>query len=463
MLEQPMNETVFESSLIVDAYRQRTPGSARLFEEACSLFPSGVTHDSRYLQPYGIYATKAYGSRKWDIDGNEYVDYCGGHGALLLGHSHPKVSAAVQQAFKAGTHFGNNHEREIQWARVIQRLVPSADQIRFTSSGTEATHMAIRLARAYTGKSKIVRLQGHFHGWHDHMTSGYNSHHDGTPTRGVLSSLAENIILLPPNNVDLVRSLLEADDDVSAVILEPTGSNFGMVPLAEGYLTALRELTERHRVVLIFDEVVTGFRVSKGGAQEHYGITPDLTTLAKIVAGGLPGAAVVGLGKILEALSFDVISTGGKEKIQHQGTFNANPVSATAGYTALSIIESSELNETANASGEYLRQGMNDILQDMKIPWAAYGEFSGIHMFTNPNNRPIQPVAFDPFSIPWQELKENVSKTVTKFQLAMLVNGVEFNGYPGGTISSVHSKVDLNYTIAAFRESLKMLRSEGEV
>ena len=195
----------------------------------------------------------------------------------------------------------------------------------------------------------------------------------------------------------------------------------------------------------------------------HYSITPDLPTLAKIVAGGLPGAAVVGLREIMEALDFDVTSIAGKEKIQHQGTFNANPVSATAGYTALSIIESSGVNETANASGEYLRHGMNRILQDMQIPWAAYGEFSGIHVFTNPKARSIQPTAFDPLSVPWQELKGNVSGAVTKLQLAMLINGVEFNGYPGGTISSVHSKADLDLTINAFKESLKMLRSEGEI
>ncbi|HIN61011.1 MAG TPA: aminotransferase class III-fold pyridoxal phosphate-dependent enzyme [Gammaproteobacteria bacterium] len=458
-----MNDTVLESSPIVEAYRQRTPGSAALFEEARSLFPSGITHDSRFLQPYGIYATKALGSRKWDVDGNEYVDYSGGHGALLLGHSHPEVSAAVQQAFEAGTHFGDSHETEIQWARVIQRLVPSADQIRFTSSGTEATLMAVRLARAHTGKSKIMRLQGHFHGWHDHMTSGYNSHHDGSPTRGVLPSLAEKIILLSPNDIDIVGETLASDKDIAALILEPTGSTFGMVPLAEGYLAALRELTKRHSVVLIFDEVVTGFRVSKGGAQAHYGVIPDLTALAKIVAGGLPGAAVVGLREILEALDFEVTSTSGKEKIQHQGTFNANPVSATAGYTALSIIETSKVNETANASGEFLRQGMNQVLQDMQIPWAAYGEFSGIHVFTNPESRPIEPAAFDPLSVPWPELKGNVSSAVTKLRLAMLTNGVEFNGWPGGTISSVHSEADLNLTIDVFKESLKMLRSEGEV
>jgi glutamate-1-semialdehyde 2,1-aminomutase len=295
------------------------------------------------------------------------------------------------------------------------------------------------------------------------MTSGYNSHYDGSPTRGVLPSLAEKIILLSPNDIDLVGETLASDKDIAALILEPTGSTFGMVPLAEGYLAALRELTERHSVVLIFDEVVTGFRVSKGGAQAHYGVIPDLTALAKIVAGGLPGAAVVGLREILEALDFDVTSTSGKEKIQHQGTFNANPVSATAGYTALSIIETSKVNETANDSGEFLRQGMNQVLQDMQIPWAAYGEFSGIHVFTNPESRPIEPAAFDPLSVPWPELKGNVSSAVIKLRLAMLTNGVEFNGWPGGTISSVHSEADLNLTIDVFKESLKMLRSEGEV
>ena len=458
-----MNQPVLESSPIVESYRQRTPESAALFDEARSMFPSGITHDSRYLQPYGIYATKAQGARKWDVDGHEYVDYSGGHGALLLGHSHAEVSAAVQEAYEAGTHFGDNHEREIRWARVIQRLVPSADHIRFTSSGTEATHMALRLARAYTGKSKIVRLQGHFHGWHDHMTSGYSSHHDGSPTRGVLSTLADNIILLPPNDIDAIAEALASDDDIAGLILEPTGSSFGLVPLVDGYLAGLRELTKRHGVVLIFDEVVTGFRVSRGGAQAHYGVTPDLTALAKILAGGLPGAAVVGLREILEALDFDVTSSKGKEKIQHQGTFNANPVSATAGYTALSIIESTDANQTANASGQYLREGFNEVLQEMQVPWSAYGEFSGLHVFTNPENRSIQAQHFDALSVPWQELKGNRSIAVTKLRLAMLINGVEINGWPGGTLSSAHTKADLDFTVDAFRESMNMLRAEGEV
>ena len=189
-----MSQTGYEASSIVEAYRQRTVGSAVLFEEACSLFPRRITPDTRFLWPFGIYATKAEGAHKWDVDGNEYVDYSGGHGALLLGHSHPDVCAAVDVALRGGTHFGDSHEHEVAWARVIQRMVASADRIRFTSSGTEATHMALRLARAYTGKNKIIRLQGHFHGWHDHMTSGFSSHHNGAPTRGVLSGVAESVI-----------------------------------------------------------------------------------------------------------------------------------------------------------------------------------------------------------------------------------------------------------------------------
>ena len=458
-----MSQTGFESSSIVETYRQRTPGSAVLFEEACSMFPSGITHDSRFLQPYGIYAAKAQGAHKWDVDGNEYIDYSGGHGALLLGHSHPEVCAAIQVALQAGTHFGDSHEHEIGWARVIQRMVPSADQIRFTSSGTEATHMALRLARAHTGKNKVIRLQGHFHGWHDHMTSGFNSHHDGTPTRGVLPSVAESIILVPPNDVDCIHERLSSDSDIAALILEPTGSTFGMVPLVDGYLSALRELTERYGVLLIFDEVVTGFRVAKGGAQAHYGVMPDLTTLAKILAGGLPGAAVVGSREILAALDFDAMVAAGKEKIQHQGTFNANPISAVAGSTALSIIEASDVNERANASGAFLRQGMNQVLHRMRIPWVAYGEFSVVHLFTNPDNRVIDPSSFDPLKIPWQELKRNSSHAVTKLRLAMLANGVEFNGFPGGTISGAHSEADLIFTIEAFEEALNMLQSENEI
>ena len=190
------------NSPLIDAYRRRTPTSARLYQRAQSVFPSGVTHDGRFLEPYPMYVARAAGSRKWDVDGNEYVDYSGGHGALLLGHNHPTVVEATQRQLPRGTHYGACHELEIRWGELVQQLVPSAELVRFTNSGTEATLLALRLARAFTGRPKILRFAGHFHGWHDHMAFGVGSHFDGTPTPGVLSEVAANVVLAPPGDLE---------------------------------------------------------------------------------------------------------------------------------------------------------------------------------------------------------------------------------------------------------------------
>lgn len=458
-----MNTVALESSNIVETYRSKTRESAALSEDAAAQFPSGITHDSRHVRPYGVFVEKAVGSHKWDVDGNEYVDYFGGHGALLLGHGRPEVLAAIHEALDEGTHFGASHPRELAWARVIQRLIPTADRIRFTSSGTEATHLALRLARAFTGRSKIVRFLSNFHGWHDHMTSGYTSHYDGSPTSGVLESVASSIALVPPGDIDAVRTVLEQDKDIAAVILEPTGSSFGMVPIPEGFLEALREVTAKHGVLLIFDEVVTGFRVSPGGAQAHFNIKPDLTALAKILAGGLPGAAVVGGREILDALDFDAAPASGREKIQHQGTYNANPASAAAGTAALSIIESTDACKRANDYAERLRGRLNQIFVEEQVQWAAYGTFSGFHVFTNPMKRAIDPEKFDAASVDWKEIKSNPPGVSDRLRLAMLINGVDITGWPGGTISAAHDEADLDKTVDAFRESLRMLRSEDAI
>ena len=284
------------NSGIIQAYRAKTPGSAALAAEARGLLPSGIVHDARHVEPYGIYVTRAEGSRKWDRDGNEYVDYAGGHGALLLGHGRPEVLAAIQDALPNGTHPGANHEHEVRWAQIVREMVPCAERVRFTSSGTEATHMALRLARSHTGKNKIVRFKGHFHGWHDHMTSGYTSHFDGSPTAGVLPDLAAQVILLPPGDEEAARAAFEADDDIAAAILEPTGGSFGLVPHAFEFLGFLRELTAKHGAILIFDEVITGFRVAPGGAQGYFGVTPDMSTHAKIVAAACRAAPSLDAG-----------------------------------------------------------------------------------------------------------------------------------------------------------------------
>ena len=451
------------NSAIIQAYRAKTPGSAVLAAEARELLPSGIVHDARHLEPYGIYVTRAEGSRKWDQDGNEYVDYAGGHGALLLGHGRPEVLAAIAEALPDGTHPGANHEREVRWAQIVREMVPCAERVRFTSSGTEATHMALRLARAHTAKHKIVRFKGHFHGWHDHMTSGYISHFDGAPTAGVLPDLAAHVVLLPPGDEEAARAAFEADDDIAAVILEPTGGSFGLVPHVPSFLGFLRELTAKHGAVLIFDEVITGFRVAPGGAQTHFGVTPDMSTHAKIIAGGLPGGAVVGRKEILDDLDFAAARERGREKIFHPGTFNANPVSAAAGRAALTIVRDSDACERASAFGAELRAGLNAVLEEEGVPWAFYGTFSAFHLFMNPRGRAIRPAAFDPLDIDYAELKQRPPELVNKIRLGLLVNGVDIQGWPGGMSSAANTADDLPVTVDAFRETVRMLRREGEL
>src|SRR5471032_256437 len=233
MSAQKVDPAATNSAIVAD-YRARTGGSSALFERARKVLPSGITHDARYLDPYSIHVAKAKGPRKWDVDGNEYVDYFGGHGAMLLGHSHPAIIEAVKRQIDLGTHYGSSHELEVRWAELVCELIPSAEKVRFTASGTEASHMAIRLARAHTGKDKILRFVGHFHGWHDNVSAGATSHYDGTTTPGVPQSVTDLSILMPADNVAAVVKVIEERDDIAAVMFEPSGASWGQVPLVLG-------------------------------------------------------------------------------------------------------------------------------------------------------------------------------------------------------------------------------------
>ena len=213
-----MSASTLPNATLTETYQSLTPGSAALAAKARALMPSGLAHDSRNFDPHPIYVERALGPVKWDVDGNKYVDYFGGHGSLILGHNHPTVMAAVHAALDRGTHFGACHEQEVEWAELVTSMIPSAERVRFTSSGTEATLMALRLARAYTGRSKLVRFRGHFHGWNDHMTSGYSNHFDGTPTSGVLDGVAGNVLLCDPNDVEGITRIFNDHADIAAVI-----------------------------------------------------------------------------------------------------------------------------------------------------------------------------------------------------------------------------------------------------
>jgi glutamate-1-semialdehyde 2,1-aminomutase len=460
-----MPDTMTTNSPIIAAYRAATPGSAVRASQAQDVFPSGITHDSRYIEPYGLYITRAEGPRKWDVDGNCYVDYFGGHGAMLLGHCNPQVMAAVHTQLDRGTHYGACHELEIEWAEWVKRLFPSAERVRFTSSGTEATLMAVRLARAFSGKPKIIRFNYHFHGWHDHMTTGHANHFDGTATTGVLDAVAGNVLLCDQNDeAGLARLLEQHQGEIAAAIIEPTGANGGRLPIDPEFLHALRRLTAEHGVLLIFDEVVNGFRVSRGGAQQAYGIKPDLTTLAKILAGGLPGGAVTGRKDILDLLDFKVTEAAGKEKINHPGTFNANPLSAAAGIATLKIVAETDACARANTYGEALRARLNEVFEDEHVPWAAYGTFSSIEIFTNPEGIDVIPTKFDPQGLPAKHFKgvKNAG-IVHKWRLATMLGGVDFSSHPGGVISCTHGGAELDDTATALRRAVRLLKAEGEV
>ncbi len=450
------------NSRIVAAWRDLTPGSAALAQDAAKLFPSGITHDGRQLDPYGPYIERAQGGHKWDVDGNRYVDFFGGHGALILGHAHPVVTARIAEVEAQGTQFGANHPLEVHWAQAVQRLVPTAERLRFTSSGTEATLMALRLARAFTGRPKLMRFKGHFHGWHDHMTMGFANHFDGSPTPGVLAGIAEAVVLAQPGDIADVRAKLSAGD-VAAVIVEPTGSSFGQVPLRPEFLAALHEATAAAGTLLIFDEVITGFRVSPGGAQGALGIAPDLSTWAKILAGGLPGGCVTGRKDILDLLDFAAAPAAGREKIGHQGTFNANPVSAAAGTAALGIIAEGGVCERASATAADLRAAWTEVLAQERLPWAVYGTYSGFHLFLNPKGREIVPERFDPYAVTLDEYKNPPARLLGRLRLALLVNGVDVGSRLSGFISIAHTAADVADAARALRESLRMLRSEAEI
>jgi glutamate-1-semialdehyde 2,1-aminomutase len=232
-------------SRILRAYWEKTPRSRELHIRAAALLPNG------YLEPYPIYATRASGSHKWDADGNEYVDYFGGHGALILGHNHPVALGAIQKQVALRSHYGASHELEICWAELIHKMVPSAERVRFTNSGTEATHLALRLARAFSGKNKIVRFSGHFHGWHDHVSFPPGG------AEGIPRGAVDEVLFADPNDVRRVEELLSTRRDIAAVILEPTVATFGTSPTGSEMLRALRGLTSRFGVLLIFDQVIS--------------------------------------------------------------------------------------------------------------------------------------------------------------------------------------------------------------
>jgi glutamate-1-semialdehyde 2,1-aminomutase len=448
---------------ILESYQRLHPSSARLYEQARGVFPGGVTHDTRYSLPFPIFVDRALGCRKWDVDGNEIIDYVSGHGALLLGHSNESIIAAVRAQIGRGTHFGASHEGEIAWGQLVQRLIPSAERVRFTSSGTEATQMAVRLARAFTGKEKLLKFEHHFHGWGDAVTGVIFPGAEYPRAAGVpVGALAEQIIL-PPNDARAVEQTFGEHDDIAAVILEPTGAHMGRYPLEPGFLRELRELCSRAGVVLIFDEVVTGFRASPGGVQALCGVTPDITTLAKILAGGLPGGAVAGRADLLDLIAHsDDPEWNRAERVEHPGTFNANPLSAAAGCACLQIVAEGAANAQANTMSVLLATGMNGVIQGLGARGCVYGAATILHVLLGQDCLAPE----DGISWNWPGEDRRWVPTLAPAPMlalkrGMINEGVDLMSDGRLIVSAVHREAEVALTVAAFERTVKHMLEEG--
>ena len=443
------------STSIEQRFFELHPKSAEMHESARSLFPNGVTHDARRQNPFQLYYTHAEGAAKYDVDGNRILDYFPGHGALILGHSRPEVVSAVQEQMARGTHFSGSTELEVQWGNWVRELIPSAEKVRFHSSGTEADMMAIRMARAYTGKTKVIKFEDHFHGWSDYLVAGTEG------IGGIPSETLSTMIVLPPNDIETFEKTLQNDDNIAAVILEPTGAHMGLEPILPEFLHQLREVTERYGVVLIFDEVVTGFRTARGGAQEYFGIRPDLTTLAKILGGGLPGGAVTGKSDIINMIED---RPGDAEynrntRIAHNGTFNANPISAAAGIAALEIVANEPINDTANLRAAQLKDGLNDLMGRMEIPGCVTGIASlmflrlGVEIPENDREYCILS--------PEQMAESMEPERIRQLTLSLLNNGVQSGNR--FILTAAHTEDDIAHTIGAYEKAFDEIRGIGLV
>ena len=447
------------SETILDTYVRLHPKSAALYEESSRVFPSGVTHDVRYVTPFPIFVEQANAAHKRDADGNDLVDFVMGHGALFMGHAHPDVTEAIVEQAKKGTHFGANHRLELAWGQRVKELVPCAEEVRFTSSGTEATLMAIRLARAHSGRDRLLKFDHHFHGWHDAVAGSRGPEAENPQSAGVPSATMSNTVSIPQGDIDAVEERL-ATGDFAALILEPTGAGWGTLPLDPAFLSALRDATTRHHTVLIFDEVVTGFRVSPGGTQARYAVTPDLTTLAKILAGGMPGGAVCGRGDIISMIEFRDSPWNARKRVQHPGTFNANPVSAAAGEAMLAMVATGKHHARADALNERLVRELNGVLERTAVPGVVYGLASYFHIaIAQEAPRPQAGLEWPGPDAP----PHMPGKLSGALKRALINHGVDLMGGSGGFVSAVHTDADIDHTIKAFEAAVTELRAEDLV
>jgi glutamate-1-semialdehyde 2,1-aminomutase len=413
-----------------------------LFERAQRSIPGGVNSPVRAFRAVGgvpPFFERARGAYLWDADGKRYVDYVGSWGPMVVGHTHPEVVAAVQEAASRALSFGAPTEAEIELAEMLCRLVPSIERVRLVSSGTEATMTAIRLARGHTGRSGIVKFDGCYHGHADSLLvkAGSGALTFGNPSSaGVPAETAAHTFVLDYNDIAQVKALFkEKAAQIACVIVEPVAGNMNLVAPASGFLATLREECTRHGAVLIFDEVMTGFRVALGGAQARYAIRPDLTTLGKVIGGGLPVGAVGGRREIMEKLA----PLG---PVYQAGTLSGNPVAVAAGIATLRLVQQKGFIEKVEATTHALMDGLKTEAKKAGVPFAAQsiGSMFGIYF----RDTPPQSLA---------EVMQSDRERFNRFFHAMLEQGVYLapSAYEAGFVSAAHGNGEIDATLSAAR------------
>jgi glutamate-1-semialdehyde 2,1-aminomutase len=426
------------------------PRSHEAFTRACKVIPGGVNSPARAFGAVGgepPFMATADGAFLFDIDGHRYIDFIGSWGPMILGHGHPTVKAAVAQALEHGTSFGAPTTRETEIAEAVIAAVPSVEKVRFVSSGTEASMSAVRLARGFTGRSKIIKMAGHYHGHVDALLvqAGSAATTLGTPNSpGVTPGTTQDTILCPFNDASAVADAFQKyPRQIAAVLLEPVAGNMGLVPPRPSYLELLRELTERDGALLVFDEVMTGFRLSFGGAQKRYGISPDLTILGKIIGGGLPAAAYGARGGVM-----DYISPAGP--IYQAGTLSGNPLAMAAGLSTLKVLRDEPPYERLETLSALLADGLDRAATDAGVPHVVQRVGSMLTLFFTP-----EPVHN------YEDAKKSDTRFFGRFFWEMLARGVYLpcSQFEAAFVSAAHTESEITHTIDAAAEALRAAKS----
>lgn len=420
--------------------------SKKLFKEAQKYLVGGVNSPVRAFKSVGIepiFIEKAKGSRIWDVDGNEYIDYVLSWGPLILGHANDQIINAIKQVSNYGTSFGAPTELEIEMAKAVVEAVPSIEMVRFVNSGTEATMSAIRLARGYTGKKKIIKFEGCYHGHGDSLlvSAGSGVATLGIPgTPGIPEELAKLTIVLPYNDIDAVEEAFKKyGDDIACVIIEPVAGNMGIIAPSKEYHQRLREITKEYNSLLIWDEVMTGFRLALGGAQELYGIEPDLTTLGKVIGAGLPVGAYGGKAEIMKYVAPE-------GPVYQAGTLSGNPLAMAAGLRQLEILKEKNPYPDLEKKGKRLEEGIKQLIEKYNIKATVNRVGSMMTIFFT-----------DKEVKNFEDAKSSNLDTFNKFYISMLKKGIYLapSQFEASFLSTAHSDEDIEKTLNAIEDSFK--------